>query len=255
MMPVSGGLEEKGFKTDWMKRMEAIILAGGLGTRLRTVVREVPKCMAPVAGHPFLRHVLRYLQENEVSHVVLALGYKHETVSAWVERQDFDMDFSFSVEDVPLGTGGALRKALAHIKGTTSFVLNGDTFFRVALKNFYLCHCRSRLPVTLALKPMQKFRRYGNVEIGPGGVIRTFHEKGYCDSGYINGGVYCVDKDEELFAGCAEAFSFERELLQRKVQQGIFNGFVSDSYFIDIGIPEDYEKANRDFLALQGLDG
>lgn len=233
--------------------MEAIILAGGLGTRLRSVVSDVPKCMAPVAGRPFLYYLFQYLKKNKVTHIVLSLGYKHEVVTHWLKDQDFEMDFSFSIENTPLGTGGAIRKALTCIKGSTALVLNGDTFFEVDLEDFYTCHQRTHLPISLALKPMENFERYGNVELGTDGIIRTFHEKEHCDKGYINGGIYCVNKEERLFQGCPEKFSFETEVLQQKVQQRLLNGFISDGYFIDIGIPEDYEKANRDFYMTWGV--
>lgn len=226
---------------------EAIILAGGLGTRLRSVVSDVPKCMAPVAGHPFLYYIFQYLRQYEITHVVLSLGYKHEIVTDWVRQQGFGSGVTFSIEESPLGTGGAIRKALTYIQGKEALVLNGDTFFEVDLDRFYAFHLQSQLPVSLALKPMEKFERYGNVELDADGVIRAFHEKKYCDKGYINGGVYWVNKDKTLFQGCPERFSFEADILQQKVQQGLLNGFVSEGYFIDIGIPEDYEKSNHDF--------
>lgn len=228
--------------------MEAIVLAGGLGTRLRSVVSDVPKCMAPVAGHPFLYYILQYLQKNKVTHVVLALGYKHEIVTDWLKKQDFGMDYSFSIEELPLGTGGAIRQALACIKEQTALVLNGDTFFGVNLQDFRACHLQSHKPVSLALKPMEDFDRYGNVEVTTGGLITAFHEKGHCDKGYINGGIYCMEKDTDLFLGCPGKSSFETDILQQKVRQGVLNGYISDGYFIDIGIPEDFEKANQHFL-------
>ena len=227
---------------------EAIVLAGGLGTRLRSVVNDVPKCMAPVAGRPFLYYILQYLQKHGVDRVVLSLGYKYEVVTDWVGRQrDFHGEVAFSIEDSPLGTGGAIRKALACVEREDVLVLNGDTFFDVDLERFRVFHRQSGLPVSLALKPMERFERYGNVEMGAGGKIEAFHEKKYCDKGYINGGVYMVNRDEKLFCGCPEKFSFETDILQQKVQSGCLNGFVSEGYFIDIGIPEDYEKANNDF--------
>ncbi len=228
---------------------EAIVLAGGLGTRLRSVVSDVPKCMAPVAGRPFLYYILQYLRKYEVTHVVLSLGYKHEVVTDWVRRQQgICAEVTFSIEDSPLGTGGAIRKALTYVEGRDTLVLNGDTFFNVELDKFRAVHRQSGLPVSLALKPMEKFERYGNVELGTDGIVSAFHEKGYCEKGYINGGVYMVNKEEGLFQKCPEKFSFETDILQQRVHLRLLNGFISEGYFIDIGIPEDYEKANRDFL-------
>lgn len=236
-----------------IKMKEAIILAGGLGTRLRSVVSDVPKCMAPVTGRPFLYYIFQYLQKYSVDHIVLSLGYKHEAVTEWVKQQGFSFKISFSIEESPLGTGGAIRKALACVAGEEALVLNGDTFFKVELDEFSAFHRQSHLPITLALKPMEDFDRYGNVEVTPGGVISAFHEKRHCKKGYINGGIYGVNKDEGLFQGYPEKFSFETDMLQQKVGLELLNGFISEGYFIDIGIPEDYEKANRDFRE-EGMD-
>ena len=120
--------------------MEAIILAGGLGTRLRSVVSDLPKCMAPVAEHPFLHYLLEYLSKENITHVILSLGYKHELVEAWIALYQWPLRISYSIEEEPLGTGGAVKLALGLATEEEVFILNGDTFFAVNLKDFRQFH-------------------------------------------------------------------------------------------------------------------
>ena len=226
--------------------MEAIILAGGLGTRLRSVVQEEPKCMAPVCNRPFLYYLLCYLEKYHVDHVVLALGYKHEVVLKWLQGQNFNLEISWVVEDEPLGTGGAILKACGSIREKQVLVMNGDTVFNIDLFSFYQMAEQENKPILLALKPMKNFDRYGNVEVMEGNRVVSFQEKRYCKKGHINGGVYVLIPESGLFEGCGKKFSFETDILQCNVHKDIIGGFISDGYFIDIGIPEDYERANRE---------
>lgn len=230
-----------------MTDREGIILAGGLGTRLRSVVSELPKCMAPVAGHPFLYHVLKYMAGQRFSRVVLALGYMHEAVEAWITAEQWPFDIRYSLEEVPLGTGGAIRQAMEQTSVQDVFVFNGDTYFDVDLEQMLYRHRLQGAAVTLALKPMTHFSRYGVVETNEQHRIIAFREKQPCVEGRINGGIYLINK----FSSCLESpqsrFSFETDILQAKVHTQIFSGYDSDGYFMDIGVPEDYMQANRDF--------
>lgn len=176
--------------------MEIIILAGGLGTRLRSVVSEVPKCMAPVAGKPFLWYLLKYLARYDVSKVVLSVGYLREVIYKWIDevRDDFSFGFDYAVEEEPLGTGGGIKLALSKTLADDVLVLNGDTYFNVDLNVFYEEHHSHSAAVSLALKPMAVFDRYGAVEVDENCVIKAFHEKQYCKAGLINGGVYLINK-------------------------------------------------------------
>lgn len=227
--------------------MEAIILAGGLGTRLRSVVSELPKCMAPVAGQPFLYYILKYLGNNRFTHVILSLGYKHEIIEDWISENHWPFDISFSVEDEPLGTGGAIKQALTYAVDDQVLILNGDTFFEVNLDKFLDFHIRKNAEISIALKPMTKFDRYGNVEADEDGKILAFNEKRPCISGQINGGIYLINRNSGLLNIGMNKFSFETEVLQKSDKTAGVFGFVSSGYFIDIGIPEDYSKANDDF--------
>lgn len=229
--------------------MEVIILAGGLGTRLRSAIgNEIPKCMAPVAERPFLWHLLKYLTRFDVTRVILSVGHLREVIFDWIEKVkgEFPFEFDFAVEETPLGTGGGIKLAMTHIKGDDAIVLNGDTFFDVDLEHFLALHKSKSAAISLALKPMKQFERYGTVEKDSENIITAFHEKQYCESGNINGGVYCINKNRIKWPN-NEKFSMEKDVFEPSVSKKNMYAFDFGGYFIDIGIPEDYAKANKDF--------
>jgi len=223
--------------------MEAIILAGGFGTRLSNILFDVPKPMAPVNGKPFLKYVFDYLLKNGITHAILALGYKAEVIQKYFGDKYKGISITYSIEDFPLGTGGAIKKALSCCNEDDVFVLNGDTYFDVNLKEMKLFHDNKKSNLTIAVKAMRDFDRYGTVVIEDH-MIKRFEEKKPTDQGKINGGIYLIKKtifdlvDEE-------SFSFEKIMLE----SGIIDiyAFESEGYFIDIGVPEDYYRAQKDF--------
>lgn len=226
--------------------MEAIILAGGMGTRLRSVVSDVPKCMAPVAKVPFLYYLLKNLEQSGFSHVILSLGYKHEVIEKWIEEFPTHMKISSVIEDRPLFTGGAVKLALSQAKGKEVFVLNGDTYLEVDYGEMLKRHRETGANATLALKEMFDFNRYGLVELNPTTHrILQFKEKQYQKSGLINGGIYLLNQEE--FSNYPEKFSLEKEYFEANVSTKILSGYIAGGYFIDIGIPEDYARAQTDF--------
>jgi D-glycero-alpha-D-manno-heptose 1-phosphate guanylyltransferase len=222
---------------------ECIILAGGLGTRLRSVVADKPKCMAPVREHPFLYYLLQYLQEQGITHVVLSLGYKSEQVIEWYQQADINMEISYVIEEEPLGTGGGIMLATTKIRDNDFFIINGDTFFNVSLKHFYHFHLQKKSALSLALKPMLQFERYGSVQMDDTNRITAFLEKQFCEEGLINGGTYLTSVQYLQRLGLPQQFSFEKEVLERSNN---LNGFISDTYFIDIGVPADYARAQTE---------
>ena len=237
--------------------MEVIILAGGLGTRLRSVVSELPKCMAPVAGKPFLWYLLEQLRAYKVDRVILSVGYLREAVQDWVavHAGEYPFEFRFAVEEEPLGTGGGIRLAASMAEGSEVVVLNGDTFFDADLDALLKARRDSGKPLALALKPMRDFDRYGTVELGPDGTIKAFREKQHCAEGLINGGVYAIDRSSGIFGGLPQKFSFETAVLEPECVRGRLCGLVQDGFFIDIGIPEDYTRAcDWPFLLSKGYD-
>ncbi|MBC8046391.1 MAG: nucleotidyltransferase family protein [Fimbriimonadaceae bacterium] len=225
---------------------EAIVLAGGYGTRLQSVIADIPKPMAPVAGKPFLKFVLDYLIEQNIKHCVLAVGHKREVIINYFGGLYKDLKISYSKEDEPLGTGGGIKQALEKIKGDVCFILNGDTFFKVDLAQLSEFHTEKKAGLSIALKPMTNFDRYGTVEIDANNKVIQFREKKYVREGLINGGLYCMNKNF-LPKKLKNKFSLEKDVLEQEITKGKIFGLINNNYFIDIGIPDDYEKAKNDF--------
>jgi D-glycero-alpha-D-manno-heptose 1-phosphate guanylyltransferase len=225
-----------------MKNKEAIILAGGLGTRLSSVLEKTPKSIAPVRGRPFLVYLLENLIRYNFTSAILATGYRHIDIMAFFGDTYKGMKLLYSVEEEPLGTGGAILKALSMVTGDTCVVLNGDTLFSIDLEEFEDFYYRNEPDLSVALKPMRNFERYGNLTM-EGNRIISFEEKRYCKSGLINGGIYLLKKDWVVKHAPGEKFSFERDIMEKRASGDLITGYVSDAYFIDIGIPEDYARA------------
>ncbi|WP_018612384.1 nucleotidyltransferase family protein [Segetibacter koreensis] len=225
---------------------EAIILAGGLGTRLRSAVPDLPKCMAPINEKPFLTYVINHLKTEGITHFIFALGYKSEVVEAYLEKDFPTLLFKTSVEEEPLGTGGAVKKALALAKENSVIIANGDTLYNIDAELLASIHSLSGACCTLSLKPMKNFDRYGVVEIDECSLIKSFKEKQFYESGLINGGVYAIHRHKFLEENLPEKFSFEKDYLEVFYKKRRMFGVVQDEYFIDIGVPEDYERAQRE---------
>ncbi len=225
---------------------EAIILAGGLGTRLREAVPDLPKCMAPVNGLPFISYVTEHLTQQGVQRFVFALGYKSEAIETFIQSNFPESNYELSIEKEPLGTGGAIQLACSMLQQENVVIANGDTLFRVNFSPMSAFHFQKKAHCTLALKPMQAFSRYGAVELNDDQSVRNFKEKQYFPEGLINGGVYILNIPSFLQKRMPEKFSFEKDYLEKYFAEGKIFGMVQDEYFIDIGIPEDYERAQRE---------
>ena len=231
--------------------MDVVVLVGGLGTRLRSLVTDVPKPMAPVGDVPFLDILLdRLLEQQVIERVVLAVGYKREVVEAYFGNEKFGRPVVYAIEAEPLGTGGAIANAVACTRSDEVLVLNGDTLFEVDVAAMLCCHRQRQADLTMALKPMQDFDRYGTVE-REGSKVVGFQEKQYQASGDINGGVYLFNRDLfEKVDDLQKRFSFETDVLERYCDRLEIHGFVSEGYFIDIGVPSDYLRAQKELLSL-----
>ncbi len=229
-----------------MQVKEAIILAGGLGTRLREAVPDLPKCMAPVNGKPFISYVIRHLAKQGVEHFIFSLGYKSEAFLDFLSTELASGSYDIVIEETPLGTGGAIQYASRQSKEPVFVVVNGDSIFQTdlaALSDFHYSHNSS---CTLALKQMENVDRYGAVEIDNTGKIIVFKEKQFFAKGMINGGVYLINKSYLLEKNLPEKFSFETDFLQQFYTEGTIFGIAQEGYFIDIGIPEDYQRAQTE---------
>jgi len=202
--------------------------------------------MAPVNGKPFLAYVVRYLQQQGIRRFIFALGYKHNDFDVFLRSFFKEDQYTVSIEEEPLGTGGAIRLACDKALSENVLVANGDTIFETDVPALADFHYRHQAACTLALKPMTNFSRYGAVVLDKDGVIQQFREKQQCSEGLINGGVYALSVAKFKARDLPEKFSFEKEFLEKYTAEQTFYGLPQDGYFIDIGIPEDYEKAQRE---------
>lgn len=226
-----------------MSNTPAIILAGGFGTRLNSVVSDVPKPMAEIHQKPFLYYLFNYLQKNEVREVILSVGYLYEKIVDYFGHQYLDINIEYSIEEEPLGTGGAIKKAMEFVYEDT-FILNGDTFFDIDLQSLK----NEQNDIQLALKQMYDFDRYGTVNVNEDNLIVAFNEKKACKEGLINGGIYYAKKSIFAHINLPSKFSFESEILEKNTSKLRIGASIYDNYFIDIGVPEDYYKAMNDLL-------
>jgi D-glycero-alpha-D-manno-heptose 1-phosphate guanylyltransferase len=225
----------------------AIVLAGGLGTRLATVSGGLPKPMIPVAGRPFIDHVLDGLVEIEVDRLFVAVSYRWESFREHLGDSYRGVPLTFSVESEPLGTGGAILKCLQEHALERCLVLNGDTLFRIDLRELVRKHAQSRSLITMALRRLEDASRYGIVHCDDVGYVESFKEKtGLLEPGLINGGIYVLERGAFEKVPMPARFSFERDFLSQHVQALHPLGVESPSYFIDIGIPEDLQRARRE---------
>jgi D-glycero-alpha-D-manno-heptose 1-phosphate guanylyltransferase len=226
---------------------EAIILAGGLGTRLWSVIKDIPKPMAEVCGRPFLCYILDFLHTQGIERVILSVGYKWEIIRNFFGNQYKNLKLEYAIENKPLGTGGGLKNALKYVCEEEVFVLNGDTFFDIDLNLFYNLHKSKNSKLSIALKKTENTERYGVVEIDENNRIVSFLEKEKRVSGFINGGIYLLNKNFFNALSPEGNFSLEKDFLERFYRDYEFFGFPFDGFFIDIGAPEDYERAKKEF--------
>jgi len=226
--------------------LQVLILAGGEGTRLKSVVKDIPKPLADIDGKPFVEYIFDYLIRYGVKSIILSVGYKHQAIIDKFGNRCKDLEIEYCIEDEPLGTGGALIKALPLIKEDNLLVINGDTFFDVDLRELEKFHLDKKADLTLSLKQMHNFDRYGRVFVDENFKITGFEEKTFCSSGLINGGVSLIRVDTLGKINLGEKFSFEKDFLENHYNDFNFYGLPQDEYFIDIGIPQDYERAENE---------
>ncbi|MHB8621948.1 MAG: nucleotidyltransferase family protein [Sulfuricaulis sp.] len=229
--------------------MEAIILAGGLGSRLRAVVPDLPKPMAPIKGRPFLEYLLDYWAGQGVSRFVLSVGYKHHMIEGRFANRYKVSEVDYAVETKPRGTGGGMLLALKRLNQPGPFlIVNGDTFFEVNLLSMQHFHQDKCADVTIALREVETNSRYAGVKIDQYGKITAIDN---CirtmDRALINGGVYLAEKMafEDMIPESDKSVSLEEQLYPQMLTAGKrMYGFPSSGRFIDIGIPEDYQRAS-----------
>lgn len=227
---------------------EAIILAGGLGTRLSSVVSDLPKCMAPINGRPFLNYQLDYLYVFGIERVILSVGHLHEKIIKHYGDQYNNIKLDYAIEKEPLGTGGGLKLAMKMAEGPLVYVLNGDTFYHIDYKKFLDIHRGKEAKLSIVLRELDDVMRYGSIERDDSRRITGFWEKSKkSGKGFINGGVYIINKRFFESQNLPDKFSLEKDFFEKVYKNEKIYGILCRQYFIDIGVPEDYEKAQDEF--------
>lgn len=232
----------------------AVILAGGLGTRLRPVVEDAPKAMALVDGRPFLEYLLAQLRSNGFGRALICAGFMSEAIeSHFGDGSRWGLELEYSVESEPRGTGGALKLAEPRLAGDVWLLMNGDSLFDISLQDLVAAHVLRPSLVTIALAHVADGQRYGRVTCGPDGVITAFTEKTDADTpGLINSGLYIIERPLLDLIPADRPVSLEREVIPQLVGRDV-RGQPIDGYFIDIGVPEDYVRAQRDSETFERL--
>lgn len=225
--------------------LEAIILAGGFGTRLAKVLPDIPKPMAPVGGRPFLEICLDMLAVKGFQHVILSLGYKAEIIQRHFGIRYRGIEIDYHIEDFPLGTGGATKAAMNLARNNEVFVLNGDTFIDLDFGAMYREHSATNVKVSITAVRVEDTYRYGRLAVS-GGIITGFLEKGASGPGFINSGVYLLDHNLFNNFELAPQFAIESDFFVPHLSYLSPHAYVSQGYFIDIGIPEDWDRAQTE---------
>lgn len=224
--------------------MEAVVLAGGFGTRLRQLVADVPKPMAPIAGHPFLEILLSSLATKKFDRIILSLGFQAEKVFSHFGNKYKGMDLVYEIESSPLGTGGAVRAALQHCYEDHTYIFNGDTFIDLEISQVeasWQQHCGT----IIVAREVPDTSRFGRLDIVNGRVI-GFKEKGLTGPGVINAGCYVLPRGCLSDYDVGKRFSFEADFFTSFVGRENVNVFITNGHFIDIGVPEDYFRAQTE---------
>jgi D-glycero-alpha-D-manno-heptose 1-phosphate guanylyltransferase len=228
---------------------EAIVLAGGLGTRLASKLDGVPKAMAPVGGRPFLEILLNQLRRAGCMRALLSVGHLHSVIQNQFGASFRGLRLDYVIEEAPLGTGGAIRKALAQATKDSVLVLNGDTFLEADYAAMLRFHTEQRAEMTMAITRRPDIARYGGVLLAGKRVV-GYEEKGRSGRGWINAGAYVLQREMQWPPALPERFSFEVDYLVSEVSRLAPAAFEVDGFFLDIGIPEDLGRAQTELGGL-----
>ena len=223
-------------------QLKAIVLCGGLGTRLGDLTRSTPKPILPVAGKPFLGHVLDQIILASIDEIILAVSFEWEKIKVMIGHSWQGVPVSYSIETQPLGTGGAIKLAMTTAQIQEALIFNGDTLLKVNPDELRIFSEKNHADVGIALKVMNDCSRYGSVEMDASNRIIQFSEKGNYKAGMINSGVYYL-RSSILDNIKQEKFSFENEFLVPMSKNFLFYGMKTDAYFIDMGVPHDFYRA------------
>lgn len=228
---------------------EAIILAGGFGMRLQPVLGNTPKPMALINGKPFLHYLFQYLRFYAVPKIVISVSPLTKSIEAYFKNAYCGIEIEYAYENEPLGTGGGILNAMKFCTSENILILNGDTLFSVDLFQMHDFHKKHSSQVTLGLKYYDDVGRFGTVSMDNRFRITGFEEKKQTGvkQGCINGGVYLINRKLYSTINFPKVFSIEKHFFEKYYEHINFSGFLSNKYFIDIGIPEDYLRAQNEF--------
>jgi len=228
--------------------MDAMILVGGKGERLKSIVPDRPKPMAEVAGRPFVEWLVLFLHTQGIKRVIFCTGYMSEVIEGYFrDGKDWGMEIVYSREPMPLGTSGAVRYALDKVHSERFLVLNGDSFCRFDLNRLNEAHLARRASLTLWLVGMEDCSRYGAVDIGDEDIVKAFREKTEeRRAGLVNAGIYLLERRTVKSIPEGKAVSMETEFIPAMVGHGLY-AVVGNGPLIDIGIPETYALAKQYF--------
>jgi NDP-sugar pyrophosphorylase family protein len=224
---------------------DALLLCGGAGLRLRSVIGDAPKGMAEVAGRPFLELLLRQLHRNGFNRAILAVGYQQEVIHSYFGEGSFGLQLVYSAESYPLGTGGALRNAADLIESENVLIMNGDSYTEVDLSKFLAEFREAKADASMVVVPADGRSDCGFVLINEDGKLSSFEEKqAPVHAPYVNAGVYILSRQMLYEIPAGVQISLERSLLPRWLQQGRYiKGFIYSGRCTDIGTPERYRDA------------
>ena len=234
--------------------MEAIILAGGLGTRLRSEVKDVPKAMALINSKPFMQYLLDYLIKEGVTKIIFSVGHLAEFIQNHFLDNYKDCEIVYAFEKELLGTGGAIKNAMKEVTGEDVIIVNGDSIFIANLKLQFEAHQNTRAAVTMALKRMSNIERYGTVKLDKKGRVIRFFEKQPLEEGLINTGTYIFNVDSFQSLCFPDKFSIEKGFFESYLDKMQFQGYVAEGYFLDIGIPKDFKRAQYEIGVFPKID-
>jgi D-glycero-alpha-D-manno-heptose 1-phosphate guanylyltransferase len=231
-----------------MMSTEIIILAGGLGTRIKTVLGDTPKCLAPIGEQPFLHYLIHYFQSQGIQKFVFSLGHGHTEIETYLSSYKEPLDYVICKEDLPLGTGGAVLNALRFTTLPSVWVANGDSFLAATLDPMAAFFDMCGAECAIALAEVQNTARYGSAQLATDYRVTGFAEKGNAGKGWINAGIYLLNKRLFTAHEWPERFSFEQDYLNAYCAAARFFGYRYRNYFIDIGVPEDLQKAQNELI-------
>lgn len=234
------------------QRHTTLILVGGLGTRLRKVVKNYPKPMAMISNNPFLEYIILQLKKYNLNDIILCTGYLKEKIENYFGNGNhLGVDIVYSKESKPLGTGGAIKFAEKLIRGDDFIVMNGDSFFDIDLNKLISYHFNKRALATMALVEVKETKRFGSVKIDKNGMVKSFIEKEQkTNSNLINGGIYVLSREIFKYITKDKLISLEKEVFPKLINSNRFYGVSFKNYFVDIGIPKAYKKLqeNSEYL-------